>query len=339
DGQYLPLQTWPDSINQVNKMALLTWVKETGIDLVQINGQRQYGGPPPGWVGGPPPTGSEVFIGKLPQDVYENTLIPLFQSVGKLYEFRLMMTFSGLNRGFAYAKYSSRRSAKMAVTALNNFEVQKGCSILVCRSTEKRELSMDGLATSLSQKHLEILLQEAAEGILSITLYPSPYQKQAQLAVLKYSSHRAAAMAKKSLMEGNTRISEEGLRVEWLKPDLKQRLRCSEEKPSAIWVPRGKCSGSPKQAHVPPSPVLGKALDLLDTLCWRRHLGTPLFFTKCVQANPDGWLRFWCQVVIPGYPLPLSGFTWVRQDVSGASGHDKAKDMLAMQVLRILGES
>ncbi|XP_025891523.1 dead end protein homolog 1 isoform X1 [Nothoprocta perdicaria] len=334
---HLPLQTWPESINQVNKTALLTWMKETGIDLVQINGQRRYGGPPPGWVGDAPPTGSEVFIGKLPQDVYEDTLIPLFQSVGKLYEFRLMMTFSGLNRGFAYAKYGSRHSAKVAVSALNNFEVRKGCSILVCKSTEKCELSMDGLAASLSRKHLEVLLQEAAEGILSVTLYPSPFQKRAQLAVLKYSSHRAAAMAKKSLMEGNKRISEEDLRVEWLKPDLKQKLRCSEGKSSATWVPRVKCPGSPKEVHAPLSPVLGKALELLDALCRRRRLGTPLFFTKCVQVNRNGWLRFWCQVVIPGHPVPLSGFTWVQQDMAGASGHDKAKDMLAMQVLSVLG--
>ncbi|XP_068815909.1 dead end protein homolog 1 isoform X3 [Struthio camelus] len=329
-------EAWTDSINQANKMALIAWVKETGIDLVQINGQRRYGGPPPGWVGDPPPTGSEVFIGKLPQDMYENTLIPLFQSVGKLYEFRLMMTFSGLNRGFAYAKYSNRRSAKVAITALNNFEVQEGCTILVCKSTEKCELSVDGLATSLSRKRLEAMLQEAAEGILSITLYTSPYQKRAQLAVLKYNSHRAAAMAKKSLMEGNMRLYEEEMRVDWLKPDLKQKLR-SSEKPLAIWVSRGKSSGSTKQAQVHLSPVLCNVLDRLDALCQRRHLGAPLFFTKCVQANPDGWLRFWCQVVIPAYPLPFSGFTWVRQDVPGASGHDKAKDVLALQVLRMLG--
>lgn len=39
---------WSEKINQDNKAALLTWVKETGIQLVQINGQRKYGGPPPG---------------------------------------------------------------------------------------------------------------------------------------------------------------------------------------------------------------------------------------------------------------------------------------------------
>lgn len=46
--RHLPPQTWINSINQTNKAALVAWAKETGIDLVQINGQRRYGGPPPG---------------------------------------------------------------------------------------------------------------------------------------------------------------------------------------------------------------------------------------------------------------------------------------------------
>ncbi|KFV86363.1 Dead end protein 1, partial [Struthio camelus australis] len=91
---------WTDSINQANKMALIAWVKETGIDLVQINGQRRYGGPPPvPWEHGMP--------GRL-VGVEVKRVLPTCAVVGKLYEFRLMMTFSGLNRGFAYAKYSNR---------------------------------------------------------------------------------------------------------------------------------------------------------------------------------------------------------------------------------------
>lgn len=155
-----------------------------------------------GWIGDPPPSGSEVFIGKLPQDIYENQLIPLFQSVGKLYEFRLMMTFSGLNRGFAYAKYSNRHSAQIAIAALNNFEVQKGCPIMVCRSTEKCELCVDGLSSLVEQGQLWTLLQEVTPGVLNISLYPSPSRTGGQFAVLKYNSHRAAAMAKKTLVEG-----------------------------------------------------------------------------------------------------------------------------------------
>ncbi|XP_010006592.1 PREDICTED: dead end protein homolog 1 [Chaetura pelagica] len=226
-------------------MALLAWEKETGIHLVQINGQRRYGGPPPDWVGDPPPAGTEVFIGKLPQDVYENVLIPLFQSVGRLYEFRLMMTFSGLNRGFAYATYGDPR--------------------------------------------------------------------------------------------GNTGLSGAQLKVDWLNHNQKQKLQSCQEKPSSSRVQGGRHLGVPKQA--PLSPVLHNAVDHLTTLCRRWFLGTPLFLTKCIQATPNGWLRFWCQVVIPGCPVPFSGFAWVQQDGPGRSGHEEAKVVVAQQVLQMLGES
>ncbi|XP_023792015.1 dead end protein homolog 1 isoform X6 [Cyanistes caeruleus] len=204
-------QMWSSGINEAGKMALLAWEKETGIELVQINGQRYYGGPPPGWVGGPPPVGTEVYIARLPQDVYENTLIPLFESVGKLYEFRLMLTFSGLNRGFAYARYASWQCARSAIATFHRFQLREGCAIVVCWSTQKRELLMNGLAASVSQQELEARLQEVTEGICSVTLYASPRQRQAKLAVLKYRSHKTAAQAKKVLMEERAGTPEHGV--------------------------------------------------------------------------------------------------------------------------------
>lgn len=45
-------------MNPENKAALEAWVRETGIRLVQVNGQRKYGGPPPGMlVPAPSPAG------------------------------------------------------------------------------------------------------------------------------------------------------------------------------------------------------------------------------------------------------------------------------------------
>lgn len=157
---------------------------------------------PAGWVGGPPPAGTEVYIARLPQDIYENTLIPLFQSVGTLYEFRLMLTFSGLNRGFAFARYASPRDARRAIANLHRYQLRQGCAIVVCWSTQKRELVLSGLGLWVSQQELEARLQMVTEGICSVTLHSNPYQGQAKLAVLKYSSHEAAALARKALMEG-----------------------------------------------------------------------------------------------------------------------------------------
>ncbi|NXL72954.1 DND1 protein, partial [Leptocoma aspasia] len=330
---HLLLQTWTNGINEASKRALLAWEKETGIKLVQINGQRRYGGPPPGWAGGPPPAGTEVYIARLPQDVYENTLIPLFESAGKLYEFRLMMTFSGLNRGFAYARYASRQDAQSAIATLHRFQLRKGCAIVVCWSTQKRELVVNGLAASVSLRELEAMLQMVTEGIHSVTLHASPCQRQAKLAVLQYRSHEAAALAKKTLMEGNLRLGEARVRVDWLDPQLKQKLQLCEEKPSSSWVQ------GDKSPAVPPTLSPQNVLECLNTLCWKHRLRTPLFMTKCVQVNPNGWQRFWYQAAIPGSRVPINGFTWVSPDRQGQSEHEKAKVVAALHILRVLGES
>lgn len=60
-------QLWCERVNPENKAALEAWVRETGIRLVQVNGQRKYGGPPPGTIvpAGPdhPPWGRERLPG------------------------------------------------------------------------------------------------------------------------------------------------------------------------------------------------------------------------------------------------------------------------------------
>ncbi|XP_042320947.1 dead end protein homolog 1 isoform X2 [Sceloporus undulatus] len=257
-------------INQSRKNELLAWVKDTGVKLLQINGQRKYGGPPPDWFGSPPPSGTEVFIGKIPQDIYEDKLIPLFQSVGKLYEFRLMMTFSGLNRGFAYAKYLNRYSAQKAITVLNKYEIQMGCHIVVCRSTNKCELCIDGLAPSVKECHLLPMLQELTTGVLSISLHPSPFKRQRQLAEVKYISHQAAAIAKKALVEGTLCLCGDQIEIDWLKPNIKQELRSS----SGQAIPKilsagGSCRDSLNEELSEPAdchklPMLGSMLDYLN---------------------------------------------------------------------------
>ncbi|NWV38475.1 DND1 protein, partial [Grantiella picta] len=329
-------QMWTNGINDASRMALLAWEQKNGIKLVQVNGQRRYGRPPPGWVGGPPPADTEVYIGKLPQDMYENTLIPLFESVGKLYEFRLMMTFSGFNRGFAYARYSSQQEAKKAIATFHHFQVRKGCTIVVCRSTQKRELIVDGLPAWMSQQELEAMLQMVTEGILSVTLYASPCHSQARLVLVKYRSHETAALAKKALMEGNQMPMGARIRVEWLYPQLKQQLQLWEEEPPSSWVRGDRSLAVPRP--VPLRPSLQNAMEHLNKLCLKHRLQTLALVTKCVQVNPNGSQLFWYQVMIPGYPVPITGFTWVLQDSHGQSELKKANMAVALHILQVLGE-
>ncbi|MBN3274368.1 DND1 protein, partial [Polyodon spathula] len=188
-------------LNQESLANLETWAQKTGICLVQINGQRKYGGPPPGWTGFPPSSGCEVFINQIPRDVYEDRLIPLFQRAGMLYEFRLMMNFSGQNRGFAYAKYTDPESAEAAIRMFNRYELQNGCYITVRKSTEKRVLLLDELPRAVEKDMILLLLRNVTEGVEDLEIKPSPKGSEKASAAVQYVSHHAASMAKKDIVE------------------------------------------------------------------------------------------------------------------------------------------
>ena len=109
-----------------NEQSLLDLMERTGYSMIQQNGQRKYGGPPPGWDGPAPPRGCEIFIGRIPRDCYEDELVPIFETMGKIYELRLMMDFSGANRGYAFVMHTNKSDAQRAVKEMNNYEIRKG---------------------------------------------------------------------------------------------------------------------------------------------------------------------------------------------------------------------
>ena len=62
----------------------------TGYDRVQKHGQRIYGGPPPGWSGPPPDKGTKVYCYRIPRDCFELKAVPVFSTVWRIYELRLL---------------------------------------------------------------------------------------------------------------------------------------------------------------------------------------------------------------------------------------------------------
>lgn len=89
-------------MNPENKAALEAWVRETGIRLVQVNGQRKYGGPPPGTVAPAPVVlrQSWPLYGKAPKLENPNNLTYSILDVGiclaslKLFTSRMVRLFS-----------------------------------------------------------------------------------------------------------------------------------------------------------------------------------------------------------------------------------------------------
>ena len=96
---------------------------ESNLQCAQSSGQRIYGGPPEGWKGAQPSRGCEVYVTRIPRDCFESELLPVFNRVGPIYEQRLMMEQNGLNRGYAYVKFTNVQVIKSLGCLLRNNQV------------------------------------------------------------------------------------------------------------------------------------------------------------------------------------------------------------------------
>lgn len=55
-------------------------------------------------------------MGKIPRDLFEDELVPLFEKAGQIWDLRLMMDpLSGLNRGYAFITFCTKEAAQEAV--------------------------------------------------------------------------------------------------------------------------------------------------------------------------------------------------------------------------------
>ncbi|XP_042290897.1 RNA-binding protein 47 isoform X5 [Thunnus albacares] len=204
-----------------NEAALVALMERTGYTMVQENGQRKYG-PPPGWNGQSPPRGCEIFVGKIPRDVYEDELVPVFESVGRIYEMRLMMDFDGKNRGYAFVMYTEKHEAKRAVRELNNYEVRPGRLLGVCSSVDNCRLFIGGIPKTKKREEILEEVSKVTEGVLDVIVYASAADKMKNrgFAFVEYESHRAAAMARRKLMPGRIQLWGHQIAVDWAEPEI-----------------------------------------------------------------------------------------------------------------------
>ncbi|XP_045615667.1 probable RNA-binding protein 46 isoform X2 [Procambarus clarkii] len=197
-------------------------LRRTGYPLVQENGQRKYG-PPPSWDGPPPPKGCEVFIGKIPRDLYEDELVPVMERAGKVYEVRLMMDVNGNNRGYGFVQYSSRQEAENALRILNNHEIRTKRFLGVMRSVDNNRLFVGGIPKSRTRLEVQEEMRRVTEGVVKIILYPciNDRTKNRGYAFVEYTSHKAAAMARRRLFSGRIQLwGNTDVKVDWAEPEL-----------------------------------------------------------------------------------------------------------------------
>ncbi|KAM9850142.1 dead end protein 1 [Aulostomus maculatus] len=357
-------------LNLGRVQALETWLKTTNTKLIQVNGQRKYGGPPEVWDGPTPGSRCEVFISQIPRDTYEDLLIPLFCSVGPLWEFRLMMNFSGQNRGFAYAKYGSAGVAADAIRRLHGHMIEPGFRLSVRRSTEKRHLCIGDLPVTTKQEELVQVLCGLTEGVERVSLKAGPGIEGVS-AIVAFTSHHAASMAKKVLVEAFKKQFALTISIKWqssMKPSLDELLPPHKPPtsllPSTLKLPRHIMNSTQpsvlplRPAHPPSIPSdfcravggpttpqcssmsqeypvsAASPVMLLHKVCEATEVGPPLYEIHYSHAGPDGFLFFAFKVCIPGIATDFKGLVMILPGPTAANTLDKARQAAAQQVLQ-----
>ncbi|CAH2239625.1 jg19145 [Pararge aegeria aegeria] len=193
----------------------------TGYTLDVTTGQRKYGGPPPGWEGGTPGAGCEVFCGKIPKDMYEDELIPLFERCGSIWDLRLMMDpMTGTNRGYAFVTFTSRDATHRAVQELDNHEIKPGKTLRIKISVPNLRLFVGNIPKSKGKEEILEEFGKLTAGLVEVIIYSSPDDKKKNrgFCFLEYESHKAASLAKRRLGTGRIKVWGCDIIVDWADP-------------------------------------------------------------------------------------------------------------------------
>uniref|UniRef100_A0A8C2ZN50 Heterogeneous nuclear ribonucleoprotein R n=1 Tax=Cyclopterus lumpus TaxID=8103 RepID=A0A8C2ZN50_CYCLU len=198
-------------------------LERTRYTLDVTTGQRKYGGPPPDDVfkGIQPGIGTEVFVGKIPRDLYEDELVPLFESAGPIWDLRLMMDpLSGQNRGYAFITYCNKDDAQKAVKLCDNHEIRSGKYLGVCISVANNRLFVGSIPKNKTRESILEDFGKVTEGLQEVILYHQPDDKKKNrgFCFLEYEDHKSAAQARRRLMSGKVKVWGNPVTVEWADP-------------------------------------------------------------------------------------------------------------------------
>ncbi|XP_026089689.1 heterogeneous nuclear ribonucleoprotein Q-like isoform X3 [Carassius auratus] len=212
-----------DSTKGPDEAKIKTLLERTGYTLDVTTGQRKYGGPPPETVytGAQPTVGTEIFVGKIPRDLFEDELVPLFEKAGPIWDLRLMMDpLSGLNRGYAFLTFCTKEAAQEAVKLCNNHEIRPGKQIGVCISVANNRLFVGSIPKSKTKEQIVEEFSKVTEGLTDVILYHQPDDKRKNrgFCFLEYEDHKTAAQARRRLMSGKVKVWGNVVTVEWADP-------------------------------------------------------------------------------------------------------------------------
>jgi RNA recognition motif-containing protein len=199
---------------------------------------------------------SEIFIGRLPRDLFEDELFPhLMQMGGTILKIRYMMDFSGSNRGFCFVKFANPREAILATRLLNGKILRpQNDPIGVKISFDNKCLFFGNLPPNCTAQQLVRALVRAeiggivdarmadnfqrgppkqvldCQGGLSMAMYEDPSRGRqrrsrqpkptSRFGYVYFATHDAATKARRLLMPNEVKILDRKITLDWAKSEI-----------------------------------------------------------------------------------------------------------------------
>lgn len=172
----------------------------------------------------------ECFIGKIPRKVFEDVILPVFEEAGCVYKFRLMMDFSGTNRGFGFVTYMSPQEAENAcrmfaqgIRLLRNEPIKT----VVLPSFDNKSLYFRNLPAKCNERELLMYLKANLEDVDSVRLY-KPVGDDNRSADVNFKTHKAACDARRLLVPGDIKLYDRTITVDWATPHQRAHSKINQ---------------------------------------------------------------------------------------------------------------
>ncbi|XP_072763527.1 uncharacterized protein [Anoplolepis gracilipes] len=196
---------------------VLRLLHEHKLVSTQINGQRILSIQPVRWTGPTPGIDCEIFVGRIPKTIYEDTLYPLFKTIGEIFQIRLMVDMAELTRGYCFIMYTNPDYAARAIVQLDQYEILPGKKIRVLASVNKCKLYIGPLPWYIASEEVVRVIYASAWDIEYVSIYRFT-NNEAAYAIVSFKSHRNAALARRKLRPEKLFKCNE-VHVEWARVD------------------------------------------------------------------------------------------------------------------------
>ncbi|XP_071564907.1 uncharacterized protein [Temnothorax nylanderi] len=234
---------------------VLRLLHEHKLASTQINGQRILSIQPMRWSGPTPGIECEIFVGRIPKTIYEDTLYPLFKMVGEVFQIRLMVDMAELTRGYCFIMYTNPEDAARAIAELDEYEISPGRKIRVLASVNKCKLYVGPLPWHIGSEEVVRVIYASAWDIEYVSIYRFP-NHDAAYAIVSFKSHRNAALARRKLRPERlfkcNDVHVEWARVDWNPSNVYEDRGTVDDK-GDVQITR-KYLQSKKAASTPPAP-------------------------------------------------------------------------------------